>query len=183
MLYHSRDAIVLQTGFEKVTFGSCKRKWSPATWPLLKRNLRVSHYGFTLFRLRTAGAPAEHYRWLQRRIRTQLQAGADQTSCTRTANTCRNLLALWAALWHFLDDSTVPPTNNAAERALRGFVIRRKLSYFTRSGRGLRFIEHTFSAVQTCRLQGRNVFDYMVRPEIFNLPPPAACLTTRPHCR
>jgi transposase len=100
---------------------------------------------------------------LQKRIRTQLQAAADQSACSRTAKTCRNLLALWPALWHFLDDPAVPPTNNAAERALRGFVIRRKLSYFTRSGRGLRFIEHTFSTVQTCRLQGRNVFDYMTQ--------------------
>ena len=90
-------------------------------------------------------------------------AGADQTLCSRTAKTCRNLLSLWPALWRFLENPAVPPTNNAAERALRGFVIRRKLSYFTRSGRGLRFIEHTFSAVQTCRLQGRNVFDYMTQ--------------------
>lgn len=124
---------------------------------------RLEAYGFTLFRWRGAGAPAAHYGWLQKRIRTQLQAAADQSSCSRTAKTCRNLLALWPALWHFLDDPAVAPTNNAAERALRGFVIRRKLSYFTRSGRGLRFIEHTFSAVQTCRLQGRNVFDYMTQ--------------------
>lgn len=124
---------------------------------------RLEAYGFTLFRWRTVGAPAAHYGWLQKRIRTQLQAAADQSACSRTAKTCRNLLALWPALWHFLDDPAVPPTNNAAERALRGFVIRRKLSYFTRSGRGLRFIEHTFSTVQTCRLQGRNVFDYMTQ--------------------
>lgn len=124
---------------------------------------RLEAYGFALFRWRAAGAGPDRYGWLQKRIRTQLLAGADQTLCSRTAKTCRNLLSLWPALWRFLENPAVPPTNNAAERALRGFVIRRKLSYFTRSGRGLRFIEHTFSAVQTCRLQGRNVFDYMTQ--------------------
>ena len=55
----------------------------------------------------------------------------------------------------------MPPTNNAAERALRGFVIKRKLSFFTRSGRGLRFLERIFSTVQTCALQGRQTFDFL----------------------
>ena len=53
------------------------------------------------------------------------------------------------------------PTNNAAERALRGFVIKRKLSFFTRSGQGLRFLERIFSTVQTCALQGRPAFGFL----------------------
>lgn len=90
-----------------------------------------------------------------------LQGGAAQTACSRTANTCANLLKIEPALWHFLRNPAVPPTNNAAERALRGFVIKRKLSFFTRSGRGLRFLERIFSTVQTCSIQGKQTFGYL----------------------
>jgi transposase len=40
----------------------------------------------------------------------------------------RNLLKLWPALWTFAGRGGVEPTNNHAERALRGAVIYRKLS-------------------------------------------------------
>jgi transposase len=69
-------------------------------------------------------------------------------------NTCANLLKIETALWHFLSNLAVAPTNNAAERALRGSVIKCKLSFFTRLGRGLRFLERIFSTAQTCALQG-----------------------------
>ena len=60
-----------------------------------------------------------------------------------------------------MDNPLVPPTNNAAERALRDYVIKRKLSYGTRSGRGLQFTERIFSTVQTCKMQGRVAFDFI----------------------
>ena len=122
---------------------------------------RLQACGYALFRWREQGKPAGHFEWLQQRIHKQLQAGAAQAACSRTANTCANLLKIEAALWHFLKNPAVPPTNNAAERALRGFVIKRKLSFFTRSGRGLRFLERIFSTVQTCTLQGRQTFGYL----------------------
>ena len=34
---------------------------------------------------------------------------------------------MWPALWTFSRNPLVPPTNNAAEQALRGWVIKRKL--------------------------------------------------------
>ena len=55
----------------------------------------------------------------------------------------------------------VEPTNNAAERSLRGPVIYRKLSHGTRSNDGERFIERILSASVTCRLQGRSLFVYV----------------------
>ncbi len=55
----------------------------------------------------------------------------------------------------------VEPTNNAAERALRGPVIYRKLSHGTQSTDGERFIERALSASVTCRLQARSMFAYM----------------------
>lgn len=122
---------------------------------------RLQACGIALFRWREQAKPAGHFEWLQRSVRKHLQAGATQTACSRTANTCANLLKIESALWHFLRNPAVPLTNNAAERALRGFVIKRKLSFFTRSGRGLRFLERIFSTVQTCAIQGRQVFGYL----------------------
>ena len=122
---------------------------------------RLQACGHALFRWRAQDKPAGHFQWLQRCLHKHLQDGVAQSACSRTANTCANLLKIETALWHFLRNPAVPPTNNAAERALRGFVIKRKLSFFTRSGRGLRFLERIFSTVQTCALQGRQTFGFL----------------------
>lgn len=74
----------------------------------------------------------------------------------------RNLLKIWPALWTFVTTPGVEPTNNAAERSLRGPVIHRKLSHGTRCEDGERFIERALSASITCRLQGRSLFAYLV---------------------
>ena len=55
----------------------------------------------------------------------------------------------------------VEPTNNPAERALRGPVIHRKLSHGTTSTNGERFAERAQSAAATCRLQRRSLFAYL----------------------
>ncbi len=71
------------------------------------------------------------------------------------------MIKISPALWTFLTVEGVAPTNNAAERALRGPVIYRKLSHGTQSDDGERFIERALSASVTCRLQGRSFFAYM----------------------
>ncbi len=72
-----------------------------------------------------------------------------------------NLLKIWPALWTFVTVEGVEPTNNAAERSLRGPVIHRKLSQGTRSQNGERFTERALSASVTCRLQHRSLFAYL----------------------
>jgi transposase len=67
-----------------------------------------------------------------------------------------NLLKVWPALWTFTTHPGVEPTNNPAERALRGPVIHRKLSHGTRSTDGEVFVERTLSAAATCRQQHRS---------------------------
>ena len=54
------------------------------------------------------------------------------------------------------------PTNNAAERALPPAVIYRKLSFGTQSASGSRFIERMLTVTETCRLQNRSTFEFMV---------------------
>lgn len=78
-----------------------------------------------------------------------------------TRGMARNLLRIWPALWTFADNKAVEPTNNHAERALRGAVIYRKLSLGTQSDGGERRIERLLSAHTTCRLQRRSLHAYL----------------------
>ena len=58
----------------------------------------------------------------------------------------KNLLKRWPALWTFTHTDGVEPTNNHAERGLRGAVIYRKLSLGSQSEQGERTIERLLSA-------------------------------------
>jgi transposase len=93
-------------------------------------------------------------------VRSQLEAGT-VCGCAKTAGTCREVLAVEAALWTFVRVEGVEPTNNAAERALRHAVLWRKTSYGTESEAGSRFVANILSVVATCRQQGRNVLEYL----------------------
>jgi len=73
----------------------------------------------------------------------------------------KNLLNRWPGLWTFTHTDGVEPTNNHAERGLRGAVIYRKLSLGSQSDQGERTIERLLSASITCRLQKRSLFAYL----------------------
>jgi transposase len=79
----------------------------------------------------------------------------------RTAGTCADILEKEDALWTFVFVEGVEPTNNAAERILRQAVLWRKKSFGTRSPLGSRYVERLLTVVATCRLQGRNVLEYL----------------------
>lgn len=64
-------------------------------------------------------------------------------------------------LWVFATRDGVEPTNNQAERDLRGIVITRRISYGSKSERGDRFIERTNSVVTTLKRQGKKCLDYL----------------------
>jgi transposase len=74
----------------------------------------------------------------------------------------RNVLKIWPALWTFDTHHGVTPTNNHAERGLRGAVIYRKLSLGSQSEDGERRIERLLSAHTTCRLQRRSLHAYLI---------------------
>lgn len=63
--------------------------------------------------------------------------------------------------WTFLDHPGAEPTNNSAERALRGPVIQRKLSWGSKSEDGLRLMERLWTAAETCRRQTRSLLTYI----------------------
>src|SRR5262245_6283107 len=97
---------------------------------------------------------------LMARVRTLLQegvAGADM----KTRGACRNLLKREAALWTFVWEPGVEPTNNGAERPLRRAVLWRRRSFGTQSAAGSQFVERILTAVTTLRQQRRDVLDFL----------------------
>jgi len=99
---------------------------------------------------------------LQEELRALLEEAARKSTKTRYHRPfAKNLLKRWPALWSFASVPGVEPTNNHAERGLRGAVILRKLSHGSQSAQGERTIERLLSASVTCRLQGRSLFAYL----------------------
>jgi transposase len=97
---------------------------------------------------------------LSRRLERVLKAG-QRCADRKAATFCMNLLECWPALWLFILEEGVEPTNNHAERMLRRGVIWRKRSFGSHSEDGCRFVERMLTVVQTLRLQKRSAFDYL----------------------
>lgn len=98
---------------------------------------------------------------LKRELKALLERGSKGKRHRLTRGFSKNLLKVWPALWTFVTVPGVEPTNNSAERGLRGAVIYRKLSLGSQSEAGERAIERLLSASQTCRLQRRSLFAYL----------------------
>src|SRR5262249_28334089 len=99
---------------------------------------------------------------IQSELRALLEHAGRKSKRTRFHRVFANkLLKIWPALWTFITVEGIQPTNNAAERALRGPVIHRKLSHGSHSEQGERFIERALSASVTCRLQRRSLLSYL----------------------
>ena len=96
----------------------------------------------------------------QVRIEAALQRAVLQGDA-QTANTCKRILKFKTALWTFVYTPGVEPTNNLAERTIRSYVIWRKTSFGTQSKRGSVYMERMMTAVGSCKLQGRNVLEFL----------------------
>src|SRR5450830_415355 len=99
---------------------------------------------------------------LKEELRALLEEAAGKSARNRRHRSfAKNLLKRWPALWSFASVPGVEPTNNHAERGLRGAVIYRKLSLGSQSEEGERTIARLLSASVTCRLQRRSLFAYL----------------------
>jgi transposase len=74
----------------------------------------------------------------------------------------RTLEREMGALWTFVVEEGVEPTNNRAERALRFAVLWRKMMQGTHNGKGDRWVERILSLRETCRLRGIPTFPILV---------------------
>jgi transposase-like protein len=134
-----------------------------------KRLLRLARLIVHLHNRRLAGAYADKlYRHrldkLREAFRQTLVAGSRLRQAqhpdkpTKTANQCQRLLEDDQMLWTFLRYPDVPLTNNAAERAIRPYVIWRKTSFFSQSFRGDQFRPLILTVVETCKRLGANAY-------------------------
>lgn len=85
----------------------------------------------------------------------------DKSPLAKTVRTCRNLLNLESALWLFVREEGVEPTNNAAERAIRAAVIWRRTSFGSDSAAGSEFVSRLLTVVSSLNLQERNILDFL----------------------
>jgi transposase len=98
---------------------------------------------------------------LENRMQRLLLEGAIRGQDKTVATFCDNVLELEPALWTFVRAEGVEPTNNFMERQLRRAVLWRKRSFGSWSAAGCRFVERILTVVQTRRLQGQNVLEYL----------------------
>jgi transposase/ribosomal protein L29 len=85
----------------------------------------------------------------------------DKSPLAKTVRTCRKLLKLESALWLFVREEGVEPTNNAAERAIRAAVIWRRTSFGSDSVAGSEFVSRLLTVVSSLNLQERNILDFL----------------------
>jgi transposase len=81
--------------------------------------------------------------------------------CDAPEGMCQELLNHEEALWTFVREERVEPTNNAAEQALRGAVIWRKSCFGAHSAEGNRFVERILTVSATCRKQQRHLLTFV----------------------
>lgn len=102
-------------------------------------------------------------RVLQRQLKAVLREHSIKHARYRESRRfARAMLKIWPALWTFANHAGVQPTNNHAERCLRGAVIYRKLSLGSQSHAGEQRIVRLLSAHTTCRLQRRSLHAYLI---------------------
>ncbi len=79
----------------------------------------------------------------------------------KTRALAREFINDWNAIWAVLDYPELPLTNNAAERALRHWVISRRISHGTRTAEGSHAFCLLASVIETCRLRNASPWTYI----------------------
>ena len=74
----------------------------------------------------------------------------------------RTLEREMGALWTFVVEAGVEPTNNRAERALRFAGLWRRMMHGSSNEKGDRWVERLLSLRETCRRRGRPTFPVLV---------------------
>ena len=93
----------------------------------------------------------------------------------KTRALARELLNDWDTFWVVLDHPELPLTNNEAERALRHWVIARRISMGTRTDQGTRAFALLASVIETCRKRAASPWTYLaevIRQRRKDLPAP-----------
>jgi transposase len=99
-----------------------------------------------------------------------------ESSHEKTRALARELLNDWDTFWVVLDYPWLPLTNNEAERALRHWVIARRIGNGTRTAQGTMAFANLASIIETCRKRSVSPWPYLaevLRQRRRGLPAPA----------
>ena len=98
----------------------------------------------------------DFHEWLQEKDEKEKILGS-----SKTAEAIKYCLNRWDNLVKFLDYSFVTPDTNAAERAIKPFVMARKNFLFSGSGKGAESSCFLFSLIETAKFNGKSPEDYL----------------------
>lgn len=130
--------------------------FAPHMKALFKRALAIHHRRDTL-----AESTAYQYRLeIKRRLRKLLTLEPDQADGVRLK---KRYVTLQDNLFLFLEDATIPPTNNASEQAIRMSTIFRKVTNGFRSDWGKELFAAVRSVVNTGKRQGLSALQAIQR--------------------
>jgi transposase len=131
------------------------------------RNEEIARFGLEVLKqlqllCHFAKAPPGERKWRNFYSRFLLLLMLHEGADNEAGKLARSLASEMDALWVFLDEQEVEPTNNRAERALRFGVIWRKRSFGSQSDKGERWVERILSLKETCRLKAKAPFPVLV---------------------
>jgi len=91
----------------------------------------------------------------------QLCERMKSSSHKKTSALATEMLNDWEAIFRVLEFPFLPLTNNEAERALRHWVILRRISHGTRTENGSRIFAILISVIETCRKREQSPWLYL----------------------
>lgn len=109
-----------------------------------------------------AGTLAEAHRSRLQEFRALCERHRDSPH-GKTRALAREFLNDWDAVWIVLAHPHLPLTNNEAERALRHWVILRRISNGTRTEQGSRALALLASVIETCRKRNHLPWPYLAQ--------------------
>lgn len=98
-------------------------------------------------------------------VKAQVEDLLEKASCAKIrglSGACEDILKHKQALWLFVTEDGVEPTNNHAELEIRDFVLWRKRSFGSQSDRGDKFAERIMTVTRTARKQRRPILPFLI---------------------
>jgi len=100
-------------------------------------------------------------RWMLRIKRRILTLAEQEDLPAKSLTLAKRFRKHGDAIFRFLFDSAVPPTNNGGEQSIRQLVIDRKITQGSRSEMGRQWNGRIWTVLDTCRKQGRSSWQFL----------------------
>jgi len=106
--------------------------------------------------------PKDRLDRIMSKIKNRILIVAEQQDLPpKSAAICKRFRKHGDAMFRFLFDRAVPPTNNAAEQTLRQSIIDRRITQGSRSLMGRQWNARIWTVLATCRKQGRSSWQFL----------------------